>query len=312
VSGAGGLAAAAFDALRFGVLGAYAASGLYVHFRGRVRQRPLRQLTDHSTLLAPYNAFAYATSAVPTTPYLDPSLLPALDALRAEWRTIRDEALALFREGRIKKSDGYDDLAFNSFFKNGWTRFYLKWYDAPLPSARAYCPKTSELVQKTPGVVAAMFALLPPRARLGRHRDPFAGSLRYHLGLSTPNSDLCRIVVDGEVYSWRDGEHVVFDETFVHEAFNDTDVPRIIFFADVERPLRTPLARAINRGFSNTVMRAAATKNDDGDGVGFLNRAFKYAYAVRRVGKALKARNKPLYYVVKYALFAAILSLFLL
>jgi hypothetical protein len=31
-------------------------------------------------------------------------------------------------------------------------------------------------------------ALLPPGGDLA-HRDPFAGSLRYHLGLSTPNSE---------------------------------------------------------------------------------------------------------------------------
>ena len=43
-----------------------------------------------------------------------------------------------------------------------------------------------------------MFAVLPPGGKLGAHRDPFAGSLRYHLGLVTPNSDKCRILVDGQ------------------------------------------------------------------------------------------------------------------
>ncbi|MGT2494830.1 aspartyl/asparaginyl beta-hydroxylase domain-containing protein [Cupriavidus basilensis] len=31
----------------------------------------------------------------------------------------------------------------------------------------------------------------------------FAGSLRYHLGLATPNDDRCFIEVDGERHSWR-------------------------------------------------------------------------------------------------------------
>ena len=57
-------------------------------------------------------------------------------------------------------------------------------------------------------------------AKLGTHRDPFAGSLRYHLGLVTPNADSCRIFVDGEPYYWRDGEAVMFDETFIHWAEN--------------------------------------------------------------------------------------------
>jgi beta-hydroxylase len=54
-----------------------------------------------------------------------------------------------------------------------------------------------------------MFALLPPGSRLGQHRDPFAGSLRDHLGLVTPNSERCRSVVDGQHYHWRDDEAVM-------------------------------------------------------------------------------------------------------
>ena len=75
-----------------------------------------------------------------------------------------------------------------------------------------------------------MFALLPPGGKLDAHRDPFAGSLRYHLGLVTPNSDKCRILVDGVPRVWRDGEAFMFDETFIHSAENTTDVSRMILF----------------------------------------------------------------------------------
>ena len=150
--------------------------------------------------------------------------LPELAQLRDNWQVMRDEALALMGEGQIRAATGHNDLGFNSFFKEGWKRFYLKWYGAPLPSAQALCPKTVALVESLPSVNAAMFALLPPGGKLNRHRDPFAGSLRYHLGLSTPNSDACRIFIDGEPYSWRDGEDVLFDETFIHSAENKTDV----------------------------------------------------------------------------------------
>ena len=68
--------------------------------------------------------------------------------------------------------------------------------------------------------------------------DPYAGSLRYHLGLVTPNDDACYIDVDGERHSWRDGQGVVFDETYIHEAYNQTTQNRIILFCDVERPLK--------------------------------------------------------------------------
>jgi beta-hydroxylase len=133
--------------------------------------------------------------------------------------------------------------------RTGWKRFYVKWYDAPLPSAKALCPRTVDLVQSIPSVNAAMFALLPPGGKLSAHRDPFASSLRYHLGLVTPNSEACRIFVDGESYSWRDGEAVMFDETFIHRAENKTDVTRVILFCDIERPLSSRIMTWLNRGF---------------------------------------------------------------
>ena len=69
--------------------------------------------------------------------------------------------MRLFGDGHIKASDKYNDAGFNSFFKSGWKRFYLKWYDADHPSASALCPVTTELLKGIPNIKAAMFASLP-------------------------------------------------------------------------------------------------------------------------------------------------------
>ena len=121
---------------------------------------------------------------------------PAVVPLREHWREIRAEAMRLFEAGHIRASERHDDLGFNTFFRKGWKRFYLKWYGEPLPSAKALCPRTVELVESIPSVHGAMFALIGPQSKVGEHRDPFAGSLRYHLGLITPNRDECRIFID--------------------------------------------------------------------------------------------------------------------
>ena len=142
---------------------------------------------------------------------------------RGRVRHRRDEGLKLFDEGYIRAAASYNDVGFNSFFRTGWKRFYLKWYDQPLASAHALCPKTVALVQSIPTIHGAMFAVLPPGGRLVRHRDPYAGSLRYHLGLVTPNAETCRIFVDGDPYFWKDGEDVLFDETFIHYAENESE-----------------------------------------------------------------------------------------
>ncbi len=101
----------------------------------------------------------------------------------------------------------------------------------------------------------------------------------------------CFIDVDGERYSWRDGESVVFDETYIHYAENGTSQNRIIFFADVERPLKSRWMQKFNHWFGKNVMTAASSPNEAGDQTGGLNKVFGYVYQVRLKAKALKAKN---------------------
>ena len=279
----------------------FAASAVYVHFRGRERLRIGRQIGDHSTFMAPYNCLMYMFSGVPNEPVHPTERFPELKVLRDNWQTIRDEAVALFDEGRIKAAAKNNDWGFYSFFKSGWKRFYLKWYEDFLPSARTACPKTVALLNTIPTIHGAMFTLLPPGAKLGAHRDPFAGSLRYHLGLVTPNSDKCHIFVDGVECVWRDGQDFVFDETFIHRAENATDVTRIILFCDVERPMKFKAMTAVNRWVSNHIIKASATENMDGERVGVLNKAFGYLYEVHLAGRRLKDWNRKVYYGLKYS-----------
>lgn len=282
---------------------------LIVHFRGKKHLRFMRQLGDHSTLMAPINCLMYLFSKVPNRPFLDIKDFPELKLLQDNWQVIREEGIKLMNKGGIKASGKHDDAGFHTFFKRGWKRFYLKWYDTAHPSARELCPKTVALLEQAPSVNAAMYAFLPAGGKLGAHRDPYAGSLRYHLGLVTPNSDACAIEVDGQKYSWRDGEGVVFDETYIHEAYNNTDKDRLIFFCDVARPMRTALGRALNRFFNNTIMKAAASPNDSNDRTGGINQVFKYIDAMKAAGQRLKQKNRRFYYLLKYALIIAIIAL---
>ncbi|SFY09694.1 beta-hydroxylase [Azotobacter vinelandii] len=300
------------SAVKYLILAVLVFSVGYVHLRGRVRHKLTRQITDHSSFLAPLNTLLYLTSSVPNRPYLSPDEFPEMKRFQDNWESIREEALALFQAGEIKRSDTYNDAGFNSFFKSGWKRFYLKWYGDSHPSASKLCPKTTALLQEVGSVKAAMFTLMPAHSKLVRHRDPYAGSLRYHLGLSTPNDPGCFISVDGQTYAWRDGEAVVFDETYIHHVENTTDKDRLIFFCDMERPLKYGWATALNRWFSRTVMAAASSPNDAGDKTGGVNQAFKYLYWLRLQGKALKKRSRNLYYTLKWGVLGGLFGLFLL
>ena len=300
--------------IKYLILAAFLLSVVYVHRRGKVRFSFARQLFNHSSLLAPYNALMYLFSAVPSKPLLDEDEFPALRPLSENWQTIREEALKLADEGYIRTALNNNDIGFNSFFKRGWKRFYLKWYDQALLSAQALCPKTVELLAQIPSVKGAMFALLDPRSHLNPHRDPFAGSMRYHLGLVTANSDACFISVDGERYFWKDGEAVLFDETYIHFVENNTDETRIILLCDIERPLTARFMRAVNSWVSRKIVTASATQNVENEPVGALNRFYGRVYhpvaaRVSSAARSLKRRNRPLYRTLQYGLVLGVLFL---
>lgn len=286
-------------------------SVVYAHSRGRVKQKLSRQLFDHSTFMAPVNMFMTGFSALPSKQaWFSEEVFPQLKPLTDNWEVIREEALNL--QNHIKAASSHNDAGFNTFFKRGWKRFYLKWYSDAHPSARELCPVTTRLVSEIPSIKAAMFAELPAGSHLGQHRDPYAGSVRYHLGLSTPNDDRCFIDVDGVSQSWRDGKAMIFDETYVHWAQNKTEQTRIILFCDIERPMKWPWAQAVNRWVGSNLMSAAASPNDENDRTGAINRLFKYVNAVRDAGQNLKKRNRSLYYFLKNGIIAVIFILLIL
>ena len=295
--------------MKWVVVGFFIISVLHIHFRGRVRLPFRRQIFDHSSFMAPINIFMHKFSKVPATPFVPVSEFPELARLQENWPIIRAEAENLLALKKIKAAEQNNDAGFNSFFKNGWKRFYLKWYDASHPSAERLCPETYALLQSIPSVKAAMFAELPPGGKLNPHRDPFAGSMRYHLGLATPNDDRCFIEVDGERHSWRDGQGVVFDETYIHWAINGSESDRVILFCDVERPLRFRWMESVNRWLGRTMMTAAASPNETGDQIGLVSKLFRVSYHMGQYRRRFKAWNKTAYNITRVALVVALAAL---
>jgi beta-hydroxylase len=292
--------------MKLALVSFYLLAIFHIHFRGKVRLPFMRQLFDHSSFMAPINLFMHVFSKVPSKPYLALDQFKELEPLQQNWQIIRAEAENLLALKKIKAAEQNNDAGFNSFFKNGWKRFYLKWYDASHPSAEQLCPQTYALLKSIPTVKAAMFAELPPGGKLNPHRDPFAGSLRYHLGLATPNDDRCFIDVDGERHSWRDGQGVMFDETYIHWAINGSESDRIILFCDVERPMRYRWAQAVNRWLGRTMMTAAASPNEQGDQTGLVSKLFKVSYVAGQYRRRYKAWNKNAYKATKFGLIIAL------
>jgi len=283
-------------------------------FRGQARWSGFGEYVRKGwPIFTPFNCLLYLFTEKKARPaIMNMAEFPELKELADNWEMIREEAIELMAEGGFEKitdkdSASYYDIGFRTFYKYGWTKFYLNWYGYTHESAKRTCPKTIELLSKIPQVNGAMFSVLPPGGQLTRHLDPVACSLRYHLGLDTPNDDRCYICVDDQKYSWRDGEPLLFDVTFLHFAHNDADKPRLILMCDIERPMSI-LGRIINAPYK-WLMRATVVPNTDEDKRGFANRTFSALVPILEKAKGLKETNLFAYKCLKYTVNTTLLLL---
>lgn len=204
--------------------------------------------------LGPLEQVVLRTSLVDTTPFLPVDTFAWTRTLEDSWRVIREELdgvlrftddLPAFHEITADVSDISDE---------NWRTFFFRGYGFRSDANCARCPRTARLLDGIPGLTTAFFSILAPHKRIAPHRGPWKGVLRYHLGLLVPEpADACGISVGGELRHWREGEGMLFDDSYEHSAWNDTDGTRVVLFLDVMRPCRLP-GRLINR----TVITGAA------------------------------------------------------
>jgi len=101
---------------------------------------------------------------------------------------------------------------------------------------------------------------------------------------------------------------VIFDETYVHEAKNETDIARIVLFCDVQRPMRGPISSFFARRLGKLLGILTATNNKAPEHRNLLNDLLeKVLYPISRFFQRQKAKNRKLYYAVKHLLIVLIL-----
>lgn len=194
---------------------------------------------------------------------------PWTDELSAGWRTIRSELDAIMPQRALMPSfhEVLEPVA-TITGDDDWKTFFLVGPGMDCRENRERCPETMRLLASIPGLQTAMFSILSPGKHIPAHRGAYNGVLRYHLGLIVPEpAERCRIRIADEVHHWAEGEGIVFDDTFNHEVWNETEGHRVVLFVDFLRPLRAPYRWLNERIVSAaakmpTLKRANATVTD--------------------------------------------------
>ncbi|MBM7408194.1 MULTISPECIES: aspartyl/asparaginyl beta-hydroxylase domain-containing protein [Sphingomonas] len=185
------------------------------------------------------NAIVTRGSLVGNGPVHDPADFPWVHLLRSEWRNIAHEAtiVCAHREAVPPLNAISPDHA--RIAADGlWRSFFLVGYGQSIEENRRRCPATSRLIGAVPGLNSAFFSILAPGAHIPRHKGVTKGLLTCHIGLAVPGrQDGCRMLVASETLHWADGQALVFDDTYPHEIWNDTDEVRIVLLLQFRRPM---------------------------------------------------------------------------
>lgn len=197
------------------------------------------------------------SSLVPNDPVLDVRDFAWTQLLRENWQAIRNEAIVAALEHRPAPSLASispDHRAIAPI--NKWRSFFLWGYGYSIRENLARCPVTSRIVAQIPGLNSAFFSILAPGTHIPAHRGVTKGLITCHLGLIVPRDGDVRMRVADRVVRWSEGETLVFDDTYVHEVWNDTSGTRVVLLIQVRRPLRNP-GRWIADTFLSVIRRSA-------------------------------------------------------
>jgi aspartate beta-hydroxylase/beta-hydroxylase len=111
---------------------------------------------------------------------------------------------------------------------------------------RQRCPQTAAALDRIPGLFQAFFSILDGGKSVPAHWGPYRGYIRYHLGLIVPEQNPPTLRVRDQYHTWREGQSILFDDSWDHEVINTSTSDRVVLIVDVRRPMALPF-RSLNR-----------------------------------------------------------------
>lgn len=168
---------------------------------------------------------------LPAEPWHDAQRFPIVHELERRAPRIIAEAAAI-------DTCAYSDEPERIGRDGRWTVFFL--FERGRKNVRncQLCPTAAQIIETSRSVTTvaglAYFSRLDPHSRVAPHTGPTNLRLRCHLGVDVP--DGAGIRVGGVERTWEPGRCIVFDESFEHEVWNTSDLPRTVLIVDLWHP----------------------------------------------------------------------------
>lgn len=189
-------------------------------------------------------------------PYGHPEISPVVKEFESNHAAIKRELEQAWATSRA----GFQDYQHYLSVQRDWQALYL-YREAGLveesarlaPTAFAVLRDCAVRTEKICPLLESHFSVLLPGARIKPHCDLWNFSINLHVAIDVP--ERCYITVAGETRGWQEGECLLFDYSFEHEAWNDGNRPRTCLLVDLWHPETTLPEREALVGLVSEVRR---------------------------------------------------------
>jgi hypothetical protein len=130
-----------------------------------------------------------------------------------------------------------DNYNYPGQVRGAWNSFWLVKANRVVAGMEDICPQTVRALRQVPGfpfMTEAFYSVLQPGSRILPHNDESNLWVVAHFGIDIPEQ--CGIRVGRETRRWKQDEFLFFDACYQHEAWNDSDRPRIVLLFDFPNP----------------------------------------------------------------------------
>jgi beta-hydroxylase len=144
--------------------------------------------------------------------------------------------------------------------QRGWRLLNIKVGETYSPDS-IHFPHLVSLLEKTPEIKSCVVSVLEPGIRIPIHVGYYKGIMRYMIPTHVPQErDKVFLCVNGKKYNWTEGEGVLWDDTFAHKVYNNSDEIRVVVYMDVVRPL--PIGNRVNNFLIDMVTGSSIVKDE--------------------------------------------------
>lgn len=119
----------------------------------------------------------------------------------------------------------------------GWRTLFLKAYGYENMEVISHFPVTNKILNQSKSTVSVFFSNLEPGMSLPAHTGKYNGLLRLQFGISIPEPNKTSLTVECRVFQLKESEVLIFDDTFIHAAENNSQFSRVVLIIDFLRPL---------------------------------------------------------------------------